>query len=275
MLVNDTRNSADDPMDLITGIRTSYNDAITALTYFQASKIIVEEFVGTSLPTEYKFHVINGEVAAIDIIDGRGTECPCYAVVDTDWTRLDQYGCFEPGGFEHTDLETGCTAIDLKTGRRKAGPVKKDLNLCVDVPRLSDCLVQEMTDIALQLGNRIGVAMRIDMFVEDDTIYVQEYSANHMNGIRHCAAKMGDDGCIDSCFLGRMWDAAGGPYGGQSTDVPAAIDGYAGQTAQAQCDLLMGKNPPIVAKSTCSAATTAAPVILQRPDFLRPTYDAP
>jgi len=250
VLVNDTKNSVDDHMDLITGLRTSYADTISALVNFQATKIIVEEFIGTSLPTEYKFHVINGEVAAIDIIDGRGTDCPCYAVVDTNWTRLDQFGCFEPGGFEHTDIDTGCTAIDLKTGKRNAGPVKKDLNLCNEVPVLSGCMVEEMTQIALKLGNRIGVAMRIDMFVEADTIYVQEYSANHMNGLRHCAAKM-EGGCIDSCFLGRMWDAAGGPYGGNSTPVPSQIKDYATMSPQQQCDLLTGVAPPTVVKSTC------------------------
>jgi hypothetical protein len=253
VLVNDTKSSAVDPIDLLTGIRTSYNDAVTALAYFQASKIIVEEFVGTSLPTEYKFHVINGEVAAIDVIDGRGTECPCYAVVDTNWTRLDQFGCFEPGGFEHVDLDTGCTAVDWKTGKRKAGPIKKDLNLCTEVPKLGDCLVEEMSAIALRLGNRIGVAMRIDMFVEDNAIYVQEYSPNHMNGIRHCSAKM-ENGCIDSCFLGRMWDAAGGDYGGDLTTVPSELMDYHTLTAQQQCDVLQNVPPPTYTSSSCSVA---------------------
>jgi hypothetical protein len=273
VLVNDTQNSADDPLDLLTGLRTSYNDAIAALTFFHASKIIVEEFIGTSLPTEYKFHVINGTIAAIDVIDGRGTDCPCYAVVDTNWNRLDQFGCFEPGGIEYTENGTNCTAIDFETGRRKAGPVKKDLNLCVDVPTLSDCLVQEMTDIALTLGARIGVAMRIDMFVEDNTIYVQEYSANHMNGIRHCAAKLSDDDCVDSCFLGRMWDAAGGPYGGVSTLAPTDIIGYTNLTAQGQCDLLTSKDPPTVTKSTCGEVTDPPPFLLQRLEFNRPDPD--
>jgi hypothetical protein len=253
VLVNDTKNSTDDPIDLLTGLRTSYDDAVTALTYFQASKIIVEEFIGTSLPTEYKFHVINGEVAAIDIIDGRGSECPCYAVVDTNWTRLDQFGCFEPGGFEHTDIETGCTAVDWQTGKRKAGPIKKDLHLCDEVPKLSDCLVEEMSAIALKLGNRIGVAMRIDMFVEDNVIYVQEYSPNHMNGIRHCTARKTDNGCIDSCFLGRMWDAAGGDHGGDLTTVPSDLIDYHTLTAQQQCDVLLNVSPPIYTSSSCSA----------------------
>jgi hypothetical protein len=190
----------------------------------------------------------------------RGTNCPYYAVVATYCTRLDQYGCLEPGGFEHTEqVNTGCTAVDFKTGKRKTGPVKEDLNLCEDIPVLSDCLVEEMTEIALKLGKRIGVAMRIDVFVENDTIYVQEYYANHMNGIRYCAAKM-DNGCIDSCFLGRTRDAAGGPYGGELTAVPDQIKDYADLSTQQQCELLMGAPPPTVVRSTCGIRAADAPV---------------
>jgi hypothetical protein len=124
------------------------------------------------------------------------------------------------------------------------GPVKKDLYLCVDLPELESCILQEMIDVAVTLGEKIGVAMRVDMFVADGKFYVQEYSANHMNGLRHCAAKLDDNGCIDSCFLGRHWNEAGAPYGGSVTPVPDEIDGYTGLTAAQQCALLQGKAAP-------------------------------
>jgi hypothetical protein len=76
-------------LDLITGTHVSVIDVVTQLSVLQATKIIVEQFIGTSLPTEYKFHVINGKVVAIAIIQRRGSDCPCYAVVDTSWNRLD------------------------------------------------------------------------------------------------------------------------------------------------------------------------------------------
>ena len=85
---------------------------------------LVAKGVG-SLPTEYKFHAVNGEVLAIDIITGRGGDCPCYAVVDKNWDRLDQFGCFKPDGIGLTGLN-GCTAINFTTGHRRAcraGPV--------------------------------------------------------------------------------------------------------------------------------------------------------
>lgn len=237
------------PLDLITGMHVSFSDIITQLSMLQVTKIIVEEFIGTSLPTEYKFHVVNGTVAAIDIIQGRGTSCPCYAVVDTDWNRLDKFGCFEPGGVELVD-GAKCTEIDFSTGKVKKGPVKKDLYLCVDIPDLDACLLQEMIDIALALGAKVGVYIRIDMFVVGNEVFVQEYSTNHMNGLRHCAAKVDSNGCIDSCFLGRLWNEAGGPYGGPKTPVPGILSGFGTLSEKEQCDLLL-KKPAATYQAKC------------------------
>lgn len=239
--------------NLLENITMSSADVVSSLSHMQATKIIVEEFIGTALPTEYKFHVINGSIAAIDIIDKRGTDCACYAVVDTDWNRLDQFGCFEPGGVELMGTDS-CHMIDFASGKLRAGPVKKDLNMCNEVTQVSECILQDMIDIALSLGERIGVAIRVDMFVAKNKVYVQEYSANHMNGLRHCAAQLKEDGCIDSCYLGRMWDSAGAPYGGIPTTVPAPLLGFASLTPKQQCDLLSGvKDYSSNYSSTCTA----------------------
>ncbi|KAI2501567.1 oxidoreductase [Fragilaria crotonensis] len=246
VLVNETGTGArSDPLfDLIKKVTTTYADAMAELSQMQATKIIVEEFVGKTLPTEYKFHVVNGSIAAIDIVEGRDGDCPCYAVVDTEWNRLDTFGCFEPGGVGHVDDATSCTAIDFETGKRKAGSIKKDLYTCKEVPAIDQCLFNEMIGIALDLGNRIGVYMRVDMFVAGNKIWVQEYSANHMNGLRNCAAKMDDKGCIDSCFLGRMWNDAGAEFGGIPTAVPDKLVGFAALTPAEQCSLITNVAAP-------------------------------
>lgn len=234
--------------DVITEMSVSYSDIITSMSYMGATKIIVEDYIGTQLPTEYKFHVINGTVAAIDIIAERGGDCPCYAVIDTTGTRLDQYGCFEPGGYFMADAE-GCPVVDFVTGEFRAGPVKKDLYICEDLPFLETCLLEDMIKYAEDLGSRIGVYMRIDMFVANGKFYVQEYTPNHMNGLRHCAARLDDDGCIDSCFLGAMYDAAGGPFGGVQTPVPPLLLNYTELSPQEQCDLLASVSPPTAVDS--------------------------
>lgn len=239
----------------------SFSDVVSELSFLQATKIIVEEFVGNTLPTEYKLHVVNGEIGAIDIIANRGGDCPCYAVVDKDWNRLDSYGCFEASGVANIDKETGCPSIDFSTGRRKAGAVKKDLYVCDNIPDLDPCLQQEMIDIALDIGNRIGVYIRVDMFVAEDKVFIQEYTINHMNGLRHCAAKFDvQTGCIDSCFLGRMWDAAG-PYGGVVTRIPDKLVGFMALSPSEQCQLLAGVKTSSH-KSSCGPAQNDGPVLL-------------
>ncbi|KAI2514173.1 protein of unknown function DUF11 [Fragilaria crotonensis] len=244
-------------INLLDNTITTYAEVVAELSLMQATKIIVEEFVGTSLPTEYKFHVVNGEVVAIDIITGRGADCPCYAVVDKNWNRLDQFGCFEPGGVGSVEAN-GCTAIDFITGKRRAGPVKKDLYICDEnsIPSdVDECLKQEMLDIALDAGARVGVYIRVDMFVAGGKVFVQEYTTNHMNGLRHCAAKFNPlTGCVDSCFIGRAWNAAGAPYGGAPTTVPSALTAFYARTPQEQCDLLVGVQPPVHV-SSCPGGT--------------------
>jgi len=239
VLLNDTK-SDNSFFELLTEVPMTYADVLAGLDFVNATKVIVEEFIGSKLPMEYKFHVTGGEVQAVDVIANRGADCQCYAVVDTDWTRLDQFGCFEPAdvGFRQDKDNEKCTAIDFDSGRKNIGPVKKDMYLCDDVPRIDDDLWEEMQRIALGLGESIGVSIRVDMFVADDQIYVQEYATNHMNGLRHCAAKLDENDCVDSCFLGRAWEKAGGTYGGVSTEVPISLKDYHLKSTSEMCDLV-------------------------------------
>ena len=73
-----------------------------------------------------------------------------------------------------------------------------------------------------------------------------------MNGLRHCAAKM-DGKCVDSCFLGRAWKAAGAPYGGKLTTMPTELSGFGALTPKAQCDLAMSvaKTATVTLPSSC------------------------
>ena len=64
-----------------------------------------------------------------------------------------------------------------------------------------------------------------------------------MNGLRHCASKVDANGCVDSCYMGREWKAAGGPYGGSATATPTVLSGFLGMDgAAAQCDLVNQAN---------------------------------
>jgi hypothetical protein len=88
-----------------------------------------------------------------------------------------------------------------------------------------------MKAIAKDLSTKIGVYVRIDMFATDSgEIYVQEYTFNHLGGTRHCVSQETDSGCIDSCVLGKLWQAAAGStdaeakeMGGPKTALPAVF----------------------------------------------------
>ena len=237
VLVDDLTN--ENPKELLRGLNMPLSEVMDRLSYLETTKIIVEEFVGSALPAEYKVHVADGEVAAIDIIHNRGgSGCACYAVVDANWNRLDKYGCFEPSGIEKVD--GSCAATDFIAGMGNAGPIKKNLNLCSDedIPKPEQCVIDDIINIATSLSKRIGVFMRVDMFVYNNIVYVQEYSPNHMGGMRHCAAKIDDNECIDSCFLGKLWKEKGASHGGARTSIPEELKAFRNLTNSQQCDLI-------------------------------------
>jgi len=182
-------------------------------------KILVERFIpgsGTgataSLPNEYKFHMFNGEIGSISTFMNPGTDCKCYGEFSEDWECLHKNGCFEPKfPFDVKDPDDPmCYAVDFAAGKKNPYPVK-GYDFCGVVPKPKGCVFDEMKAIAKALSRRIGVYVRIDMFVTDSNeIYVQEYTFNHMGGTRHCVSKETDSGCIDSCVLGKLWQMAAG-----------------------------------------------------------------
>ena len=237
-------------IDLISGQVKTLEDIQLELGT-NVDKILVEEFIDgsefgsiPSLPTEYKFHVFNGEIGAIDIVYNRGTDCSCYAVVDTDWNRLDKHGCFFPQPSFGLDTDGDqCYDIDWDYGSNH--PYKfKDQDLCGAIERPGGCVFDNLKALAEELGLLLGVYMRIDFFVGGDgEVYVQEYTTNHAGGLRHCAAKENEDtGCVDSCFLGKLWKKKSGGtiYGGPQTTMPTILDGWLSKTETNQCSMAVG-----------------------------------
>jgi hypothetical protein len=223
-------------------------------------KILVEKFIsgstpGPSLPDEYKFHMFNGKIGSISAFLNRGTDCSCYGEYSEDWECLHANGCFVPAlpGQPYQNSEV-CYEIDFEAGSKDPFPVKGD-DLCGPVDRPEGCLFDKMKEIAIKLSKLIGVYVRIDMFVSaDKKIYVQEYTYNHLGGARHCASKYSDecDG-IDSCFLGRLWQDAGGDpdLGGPVQQLPPVFgDNYGDKTDAEQCAVALGQ-PVAVAQSPC------------------------
>jgi hypothetical protein len=67
--------------------------------------------------------------------------------------------------------------------------------------------MQDMLAIAQNVSKDIGVYVRVDMFVQQNrTVYLNEISTNHLNGLKHCSARVDNQStCVDSCFQGNMW----------------------------------------------------------------------
>jgi hypothetical protein len=247
--------------ELISGLQMSLEDVIGSLKTNSkaATKYIVEEFVSAStlvpkLPQEYKLHVFNGKFGSATVMLNRGSDCQCYLEVDEKWARLDRWGCFVPsmpmGWNKDGD---SCYDIDFRTGL--SNPYQfKGFDTCGDVAPPDACVWEMLLEYGRQLSESIGVYMRIDMFVTDDNrIYVQEYSRSHNGGLRHCAAKLSDeDGCVDSCFLGRNWKNAGGDslYGGPKLTRPVFLEGYHTKAAEDQC-LVIKEAPSDTSSQRC------------------------
>lgn len=208
-------------------------------------KILVESFVnaGTpeapALPTEYKFHVFNGEIGAVTVIMNRGTDCECYAEVDMDLNRLDKNGCFVPSVPMGENLDGDmCYDVDKDAGSKNPYTIK-GMDFCGKLDDPPACVWEDMKTIAITLGMKIGVYMRIDMFVDaSNNVYVQEYTANHNGGLRHCTSK-DENGCLNSCFMGQLWKSKSPgdalKYGGPVTSQPSIFNNWGTYTPLFQC----------------------------------------
>jgi hypothetical protein len=205
-------------IDLISGQVKNLEDVQKALGP-NIDKVLVEEFIDgsefgsiPSLPTEYKFHMFNGTIGAIDVVHNKGTTCSCYAVVDEEWNRLDKNGCFFPQPAFGLDAD-GDKCYDIDWDYGKNHPLKfKEQDLCGQLEHPDPCVFTNLKALAREISEVLGVYMRIDFFVNGSgMIFVQEFTSNHAGGLRHCASKYNEEtGCVDSCFLGKLWKEKSG-----------------------------------------------------------------
>jgi len=214
--------------ELLNGIKMSAEDVKGALEVLGAKKFIIEQFIpgtGGSLPDEMKIHMFNGEVGSIIYTTNRGSNCECFAELDDSWQRLDTNGCFRSSGEAATDGV--CTKIDTASGTVQS---MKGQDLCGNTPAQPANLDAILT-MAADISTKIGVYMRIDLLIASDGSYfVGEFTPGHTNGRVHCASKLDPEtGCVDSCFLGKMWtksvsDVGGDQlHGGSKKPVPTSL----------------------------------------------------
>mmetsp|Transcript_2371 Transcript_2371/g.5501 ORF Transcript_2371/g.5501 Transcript_2371/m.5501 type:complete len:335 (-) Transcript_2371:138-1142(-) len=228
-------------VELLNKVKMERTDVIAALTAIGAKKYIIEQYVGgenDALPDEYKIHVFaDGEVGSIIYTTNRGSNCECFAELDTNWNRLDVNGCFRPSG--QSAKEGQCGRIDFESGTLQT---MKDLDLCGTTPDKPENL-DAVIAVAKEISAQIGVYMRVDMMVDaKGEVMLGEYTPGHTNGRVHCSSKPDASGCIDSCFLGRMWSASSGAdmlNGGTGVSTPAALSSVGTSSWDEQCSAYM------------------------------------
>lgn len=175
--------------------------------------------------------------------------------MDVNQDRLDQFGCFTHSG--NGEQSGQCAKIDFQKGSELAYPMK-GMDLCSDLEIIDECLMNDMIAVAKKASEAVGVYIRVDFFLgADKKVYVQEFSTNHMNGLRHCSAIKHENGCIDPCFQGEMWkDAAGNStYGGTPTNIPPPLKEWLALESNAKkCAAVVGAKVESPLATTCSGS---------------------
>ena len=218
---------------------------------------LLEEYIPgtsgpTSLPVEYKFHVFNGMIGAITVVYNRASEnCKCVAEIDADGNRLDTFGCFLPIRRGRGERDGECFRIDFDAGFLNLGGGKNGDTCSDPLPDIPSCVFDYMKSLAEDLGGKIGVYSRIDLLLGAGNIpYVNEYSINHHGARKHCWSRQDPSGCIDSCFMGRLWfdksqlPNANSAYGGPRTPVPSVLTDWHTQSSAEQCALVNSSPDP-------------------------------
>lgn len=121
----------------------------------------------------------------------------------------------------------------------------KGLDFCNDAPRPIGGTLERLTEVAKRLSERIGVYMRVDMFVDqNEDVIVSELTPNHTNGRVHCTVvEDSASGCLDPCHLGRPWELSSEEseitslHGGAAKSIPSVFAN--GTDFESMCSILI------------------------------------
>lgn len=201
----------------------------------------VEEYLPgpDGLPSmDYKVFVADQSVAAVEVIANRGTANKCLATVNEKFERMDEQGCFsnqEKYHFKPNEETNNKCNVPLEGN--PYDPLPKCSGFAK--PAAWDAVVQT----AKEVSKLIGIFVRLDMYVLDGKVYLGEATFLPRLGVFHCASQLDQNGCIDSCILGRLWKEKNNQYntteGGPRLPEPEYVQEWRKMSPADQCRAVM------------------------------------
>jgi hypothetical protein len=217
---------------------------------FGTGYIFVEELIHSPIsgepPIDYKFHMFNGQVGGVYIMAHRGTSKGCTLCVDEDFNRTDRWH------FDNKIRETEVVQNnDFGLFRLEANYTKEP---CPEKGSFGNCNCgdyqkpkqwEEMVAVAKLLSKRIGIYMRVDMFINaQGEVVLGEFTPFHTAGNYHCAGKTNAQaGTVDGCWLGKLWrdhsEGKSSMEGGPITVEPDYLKGWSGLKHSQKCEVAL------------------------------------
>jgi hypothetical protein len=207
---------------------------------FHAEEILEGPTTG-AVPTDYKFIVANGEILMCFVVANRGTDVNCEASVDEQFHRVDEHGCFtnrKRDYVPHTLVPGECSVPTNGIRPFEA------YNRCTDFDKPKEW--DKLVAMAKKMSRIIGIFVRIDMYIHRGEVVLGEATFLPWFGRYHCFSKLDENGCIDSCLMGRFWkrqnDAFHNTEGGPIPPEPESIKSWKHLSAKEKCERMMEVN---------------------------------
>jgi len=150
------------------------------------------------VPTDYKFYGSNGEIMYVAIITNRGTDQKCTALVDENFVRVDEFGCFELNWKKQPPLPPGQRCGLAANSSRPF----KGHSRCSNFRRPPEWDL--LLAMAKKMSRIIGIFARIDLYLHHGEVVLGEATFRPVTGQYHCFSKLDDTGCVDPCIMGRF-----------------------------------------------------------------------
>jgi hypothetical protein len=199
---------------------------------------IMEDGSGDGVPVDYKFFIANGSVISAVLVFSRGRPLNCVAIVDENFNRMDEHGCFSlelPIRYKKVKRSNGNCTVPFH------GKLFSYQKKCSEFRRPREW--HELVRVAKRFSSMIGIWARVDLFLHKGRVFLGEVEFVPTKGKFHCQSRLNDEGCVDPCIHGRVWKENGVKFdsieGGPITQEPESLKDWEQHTHEQQCEKVL------------------------------------